>query len=65
MATAITLSAVTKAYQRGGESLRVLDELDLTMQGATFYALMGPSESSYSAPTHRSLRSSSRPSSWL
>ena len=45
MPTAITLSSVTKAYQRGGESLRVLDELDLTMDGATFYALMGPSGS--------------------
>ena len=45
MPTAITLRAVTKAYQRGGQTLRVLDELDLTMDGATFYALMGPSGS--------------------
>lgn len=45
MAEAIQLRSVTKAYQRAGESLRVLDELDLTMAGGTFYALMGPSGS--------------------
>ena len=42
---AIVLRHVTKTYTRGGETLRVLDELDLQMQGATFYALMGPSGS--------------------
>jgi putative ABC transport system ATP-binding protein len=36
---------VTKAYQRGGETVHVLDELDLHMDGGTFYALMGPSGS--------------------
>jgi len=45
MATGIVIQAVTKTYRRGGEALRVLDELDLQMAGATFYALMGPSGS--------------------
>ncbi len=45
MAAAITLRSVTKTYARGGQTLRVLDELDLQMEGATFYALMGPSGS--------------------
>jgi putative ABC transport system ATP-binding protein len=42
---AIELRHVTKSYARGGETLRVLDGLDLSMAGATFYALMGPSGS--------------------
>lgn len=45
MANAIDIRSVTKTYHRGGEALRVLDELDLQMAGATFYALMGPSGS--------------------
>ena len=45
MANAIDIRAVTKTYHRGGEAVRVLDELDLQMAGATFYALMGPSGS--------------------
>ena len=45
MATAIELRSVTKTYSRGGETLRVLDELDLEMAGGTYYALMGPSGS--------------------
>ena len=45
MAVPITLRSVTKTYHRGGEALRVLDELDLSMDGGTFYALMGPSGS--------------------
>jgi putative ABC transport system ATP-binding protein len=45
MAEAITLRSVTKTYTRAGEELRVLDELDLDIQGGTFYALMGPSGS--------------------
>jgi putative ABC transport system ATP-binding protein len=45
MPAAITLQSVTKTYQRGGESLRVLDELDLAIEGGAFYALMGPSGS--------------------
>ncbi|MCU0867695.1 MAG: ABC transporter ATP-binding protein [Planctomycetes bacterium] len=45
MAEAIRLRSVTKTYTRAGEALRVLDELDLDMDGGTFYALMGPSGS--------------------
>ncbi|MBL8729830.1 MAG: ABC transporter ATP-binding protein [Planctomycetes bacterium] len=45
MAAEIDIRSVTKTYHRGGEALRVLDELDLQMEGATFYALMGPSGS--------------------
>ena len=45
MSAPITLRSVTKSYSRGGETLRVLDELDLDMDGGTFYALMGPSGS--------------------
>ncbi|MFN3240767.1 MAG: ABC transporter ATP-binding protein [Planctomycetota bacterium] len=45
MPAAIQLRSVTKSYSRGGETLRVLDELDLDMDDATFYALMGPSGS--------------------
>lgn len=45
MSASIILRAVTKSYSRGGETLRVLDELDLDMDGGTFYALMGPSGS--------------------
>lgn len=45
MPAAITLRSVTKTYSRGGETLRVLDELDLDIDGGTFYALMGPSGS--------------------
>jgi putative ABC transport system ATP-binding protein len=45
MSTAVTLHSVTKTYHRAGETLRVLDGLDLQMDGATFYALMGPSGS--------------------
>ena len=45
MVEAITLRSVTKTYHRGGEAVRVLDELDLQMEGGTFYALMGPSGS--------------------
>lgn len=41
----IDIRRVTKSYSRGGETLRVLDELDLHMDGGTFYALMGPSGS--------------------
>lgn len=45
MPAQIQLRSVTKSYSRGGEALRVLDELDLDMEAATFYALMGPSGS--------------------
>jgi len=36
---------LSKSYQRGGETLRVLDELDLEIEEGRFYALMGPSGS--------------------
>ncbi|MBL9079397.1 MAG: ABC transporter ATP-binding protein [Planctomycetes bacterium] len=45
MAVAIEIRSVSKTYHRGGEALRVLDELDLQMDASTFYALMGPSGS--------------------
>jgi len=45
MSTAIDIRSVTKTYSRGGETLAVLDELELQMAGGTFYALMGPSGS--------------------
>jgi putative ABC transport system ATP-binding protein len=41
----IRLSRVTKTYRRGGETLTVLDHLDLEMERGGFYALMGPSGS--------------------
>ena len=41
----IQVRKVTKRYQRGGETLVVLDGLDLEMQEGRFYALMGPSGS--------------------
>ncbi len=41
----INLRGVTKTYSRGGETVRVLDGLDLTMDPGRFYALMGPSGS--------------------
>ena len=41
----IRLRKVTKSYTRGGETLRVLDGLDLDMEQGGFFALMGPSGS--------------------
>jgi putative ABC transport system ATP-binding protein len=41
----IRLSRVTKTYRRGGETLVVLDQLDLDVPDGSFYALMGPSGS--------------------
>jgi putative ABC transport system ATP-binding protein len=41
----IRLEKVTKSYTRGGETLRVLDDLDLEMQQGGYFALMGPSGS--------------------
>ncbi len=41
----IRLRGVTKSYSRGGETLTVLDQLDLDMEQGGFYALMGPSGS--------------------
>ncbi|MFM7281264.1 MAG: ABC transporter ATP-binding protein [Planctomycetia bacterium] len=44
-AALIQLKDLTKTYTRGGETLRVLDQLALTMERGGFYALMGPSGS--------------------
>jgi putative ABC transport system ATP-binding protein len=41
----IRLQQVTKSYTRGGETLKVLDRLDLEMQAGGYFALMGPSGS--------------------
>jgi putative ABC transport system ATP-binding protein len=41
----VSLRGVCRTYHRGGEELRVLDELDLEIAGGSFYALMGPSGS--------------------
>jgi putative ABC transport system ATP-binding protein len=41
----IRLRGVTKSYTRGGETLAVLDHLDLDMEAGGFFALMGPSGS--------------------
>ncbi len=41
----IQLKDLTKTYTRGGETLRVLDNLALSMERGGFYALMGPSGS--------------------
>ncbi len=43
--TMISCRGVTKQYSRGGETLTVLDGLDLEMSAGRFYALMGPSGS--------------------
>ena len=45
MGAGIDLKNVTKSYRRGGETLTVLDRLDLSMEAGRFYALMGPSGS--------------------
>ncbi len=41
----IRVRNLTKAYRRGGETITVLDRLDLEMERGQFYALMGPSGS--------------------
>jgi putative ABC transport system ATP-binding protein len=41
----IHLRGVVKAYERGGETLRVLDALDLDVPKGSYEALMGPSGS--------------------
>ena len=41
----IRVRNVTKSYRRGGETLVVLDKLNLDMEEGRFYALMGPSGS--------------------
>jgi putative ABC transport system ATP-binding protein len=45
MTTLIRVQNVTKSYSRGGETLNVLNGLNLQMDEGRFYALMGPSGS--------------------
>lgn len=45
MSQAIEITGLTKAYERGGERLVVLDDLDLTIDEGDRVALMGPSGS--------------------
>jgi putative ABC transport system ATP-binding protein len=44
-ATIVKLRGVTKIYQRGEESVRVLEDLDLDVPTGSYEALMGPSGS--------------------
>mgnify|MGYP002624151713 CR=1 FL=1 len=48
----IEVRGVEKSYRRGGETLRVLDGLDLSMGAGRFFALMGPSGSGKSTLLH-------------
>ena len=41
----IQLRGVGKSYERGGERLKILNELDLDVPKGSFEALMGPSGS--------------------
>ncbi len=45
MPSMIQIDKVTRQYSRGGETLTVLDELNLDIEEGGFYALMGPSGS--------------------
>lgn len=45
MADLIEIRGVTRRYQRGSETLVVLDNLDFDMPAGSFYSLMGPSGS--------------------
>ena len=44
-ASIVRIRRLTKAYTRGGETLTVLDGLNLEIEEAGYYALMGPSGS--------------------
>src|ERR1700733_15439391 len=41
----VKLRGVSKTYERGGESVRVLEDLDLDVPVGSYEALMGPSGS--------------------
>ena len=41
----IQISKVGKSFERGGESLKILSDLDLEVQKGGYHALMGPSGS--------------------
>ena len=41
----VKLRGVSKAYERGGEAVRVLEDLDLDVPSGSYEALMGPSGS--------------------
>ncbi|MGZ3422754.1 MAG: ABC transporter ATP-binding protein [Polyangiales bacterium] len=43
--TLVHLRGIVKVYERGGESLKILDNLDLDISKGSFEALMGPSGS--------------------
>ncbi|MCC6646149.1 MAG: ABC transporter ATP-binding protein [Polyangiaceae bacterium] len=45
MSTQIEVRKVVKSFERGGQTLRVLDALDLQIEEGSFDALMGPSGS--------------------
>ncbi|NJN52859.1 MAG: ABC transporter ATP-binding protein [Gammaproteobacteria bacterium] len=45
MAAIVKLEGVSRTYVRGKESLKVLDDIDLTIEQGDFVALMGPSGS--------------------
>ena len=43
--TLVTLRGIVKIYERGGEQLKILDNLDLDIAKGSYEALMGPSGS--------------------
>ena len=45
MSTLVEIRQLTRIYRRGAEDIRVLDNLDLDLEGGDFVALMGPSGS--------------------
>ena len=41
----VELKGVSRRYTRGGEGVKVFDDVDLTIRAGAFCALMGPSGS--------------------